>query len=193
MISVTNCTCFTNQHLSEIPTDVSLLAGPLPIANASIVRPNSTPKLRQRNIQIQAMQSMDRVTDEEDNDIRATDTLRRRTNVGVQPERPASADADTTLASKSNSQHLQQLVSNSASTVADGDDSGGGGGGGSAGDVVNETQMVIVFANTVPHKALHWIVDKIRGKRAHGGADLLIRMEPQIELVMELMNQRAWN
>lgn len=48
-------------------------------------------------------------------------------------------------------------------------------------DEVFETYLVIAFANTISHKALHWIVDKIRSKRTHGGAELLIRMEPQNE------------
>lgn len=46
-----------------------------------------------------------------------------------------------------------------------------------------ETHLVVTFANTINQKALHWIVDKIRSKRSHGGAELLIRMEPQTELV----------
>lgn len=41
-----------------------------------------------------------------------------------------------------------------------------------------ETYLVISFASDVNTKTLHWIVDKIRGKKSHGGAELLLRMEP---------------
>lgn len=46
---------------------------------------------------------------------------------------------------------------------------------------VFETYLVIEFANNVSSKSLHWIVDKIRGKKNHGGAELLIRKEPSTE------------
>lgn len=44
-----------------------------------------------------------------------------------------------------------------------------------------DTYLVIKFANNVSNKSLHWIVDKIRGKKNHGGAELLIRKEPSNE------------
>ena len=47
-----------------------------------------------------------------------------------------------------------------------------------------ETYLVVHFSPTINHKTLHWIIDKIRGKALHGGANLLIRKEPQHELVI---------
>lgn len=44
-----------------------------------------------------------------------------------------------------------------------------------------DTHIVMEFANNVSSKSLHWIVDKIRGKKNHGGAELLIRKEPNSE------------
>lgn len=111
------------------------------------------------------MHSMDRVTDEEDNNVLAAETLRRRNLVNFD-ERPEDGASDN------NGPPKQQR--RKASTVGESN---------ADAEEVFETQMVIVFANTVTHKALHWIVDKIRGKRAHGGAELLIRMEPQTEWV----------
>lgn len=46
-----------------------------------------------------------------------------------------------------------------------------------------ETYLVIEFADNVSSKSLHWIVDKIRGKKNHGGAELLLRKEPNSEYV----------
>lgn len=45
-------------------------------------------------------------------------------------------------------------------------------------DFFNESYTVIEFNRNVNRKSLHWIIDKIRGKKANGGADLLIRREP---------------
>lgn len=41
-----------------------------------------------------------------------------------------------------------------------------------------ETFLVLEFNKEISEKALHWIIDKIRGKKLHGGAGLLIRKEP---------------
>lgn len=46
---------------------------------------------------------------------------------------------------------------------------------------VFDTYLVIEFAKNVNSKSLHWIVDKIRGKKNHGGAELLLRKEPSNE------------
>lgn len=111
--------------------------------------PNSqtNAKLRQRNIQIQAMHSMDRVTDE-DEDV-AKDKISKRVNLNS-----VHFDSDDDTVKQHRDDHE---------------------------DDVFETYLVVTFANTIGHKALHWIVDKIRSKRSHGGAELLIRMEPQSE------------
>lgn len=46
---------------------------------------------------------------------------------------------------------------------------------------VFESYVIISFASDVNTKTLHWIVDKIRGKKSHGGAELLLRKEPDQE------------
>jgi hypothetical protein len=38
--------------------------------------------------------------------------------------------------------------------------------------------MVIEFDKNINRDAMHWIIDKIRMKKADGGAQLIIRMEP---------------
>lgn len=106
------------------------------------------PRLRQRNIQIkaiEAMESMDRAETEEDED--SSLLSKRRVNFNEK------SDEDIVDAS------------------------------------VFETYLVIEFANNVNSKSLHWIVDKIRGKKNHGGAELLIRKEPSTEYKEKLFNK----
>lgn len=42
-----------------------------------------------------------------------------------------------------------------------------------------ESYLVIEFSPNIEKKTLHWIVDKIRTKASRGGAGLIIRREPQ--------------
>lgn len=109
---------------------------PLPLIPKSQkdVDHSQNPRLRQRNIQIKAMESMDRAETEEDEDI----SLLPKRCVNFE-EKSDDELTDTT---------------------------------------VFDTYLVIEFANNVNSKSLHWIVDKIRGKKTHGGAELLIRKEP---------------
>lgn len=45
-----------------------------------------------------------------------------------------------------------------------------------------ETYLVIQFAKDINEKTLHWIIDKIRGKKSPlGCAGLLLRKEPRAE------------
>lgn len=120
--------------------------------NDELATAKTNAKLRQRNIQIQAMHSMDRVTDEDDEVSNKENKL---------PQRGAAAAANT-VHFDSDDEALKLNRDGHASEMFD-------------------TYLVVAFANTISHKALHWIVDKIRGKRSHGGAELLIRMEPQSE------------
>ncbi|XP_037040102.1 anoctamin-10 isoform X2 [Bradysia coprophila] len=89
------------------------------------------PRLRQRNIQIKTMESMDRAETEDDDESLS----KRRVNF----EENTDEDIDSSAF---------------------------------------ETYLVIKFANNVNSKSLRWIVDKIRGKKNYGGAELLIRKEP---------------
>lgn len=41
-----------------------------------------------------------------------------------------------------------------------------------------DSVFVIEFHPGVKKKAIHWLVDKIRAKKAHGGAELLVLREP---------------
>lgn len=90
------------------------------------------PRLRQRNIQIKAMEDMDRAETEDDDE-----SLPKRR---VHFEETTDDDTDSF-----------------------------------------ETYLVIKFAKNVNSKSLRWIVDKIRDKKSHGGAELLIRKEPNSE------------
>lgn len=97
------------------------------------------PQLRQRNIQIKAMESMDRAETEEDEDHSRMPKL--RFNFEEKSDK-SDDDVDTSLF---------------------------------------DTYLIIEFANTVNSKSLRWIVNKIRGKRSHGGAELILRKEPKGE------------
>lgn len=99
------------------------------------------PRLRQRNIQIKAMESMDRTETEEDED--SSPIPKRRVNFDEKTSQPSEEEEIDTS--------------------------------------VFDTYLVIEFAKNVNSKSLHWIVDKIRGKKIHGGAELLLRKEPSKE------------
>lgn len=101
---------------------------------------HTNPMLRQRNIQIQAMNSVDRATDDDDEAV-IKESFQKIKKINFEE--------------KSEDEHTD--------------------------DSAFESYLVITFANNVPNKALHWIVDKIRGRRAHGGAELIVRMEPHTE------------
>lgn len=42
-----------------------------------------------------------------------------------------------------------------------------------------ETHLVMEFSPNINRSTLHWIVDKLRKKKLQGGAELMIRREPQ--------------
>lgn len=41
-----------------------------------------------------------------------------------------------------------------------------------------QTYIVLKFSPNVNRSTIHWIVDRIRGKRRNGGAELLIKKQP---------------
>lgn len=45
--------------------------------------------------------------------------------------------------------------------------------------VFPQTHIVIKFASHINASAMMWLVDKIRGKRRDGGAELLVRRQPR--------------
>lgn len=123
---------------SNFSTSDSVDSFPFPLIPKSQkdVDHTQNPRLRQRNIQIKAMESMDRAETEDDED--STLMPKRRVNF----DEKSDEEIDTS---------------------------------------VFHTYIVIEFANNVSNKSLHWIVDKIRSKKKHGGAELLIRKEPSSE------------
>lgn len=42
-----------------------------------------------------------------------------------------------------------------------------------------ETHLVMEFSTNINRSTLHWIIDKLRKKKLQGGAELLVRREPQ--------------
>lgn len=130
---------------------------------------------------------MDRVTDDEDNVLTTAETRRRKNLVdfaGTVDSEHSTASSSSTpnaAADQQTASMQQQLNKRRRSSVRPGEADASNGASNDDDSAVFETQLVMVFANTVPHKALHWLVDKIRGKRAHGGAELLVRMQPQSE------------
>lgn len=119
---------------------------PLILKTQKDVDHTQNPRLRQRNIQIKAMESMDRAETEEDED--SSLLPKRRVNF----DEKSDEEIDTSIF---------------------------------------DTYLVIEFANNVSSKSLHWIVDKIRGKKNHGGAELLIRKEPSNEYDRLLISHRG--
>lgn len=110
--------------------------------------------LRQRNIQMQAIEST-RKTGE----ILIPEAITPVENV-LKHRKKAVVVADVTQ------------TSSAGNTTSD-DDSGPDDG------RVFETYLVIEFSAEIHKKTLHWIIDKIRMKQSRGGAGLLMRREPQ--------------
>lgn len=112
------------------------------------------PALRQRNIQLQALESKRFISEP---------LVAKVTSVenGLK-HRKKSSHADDSM----------QSNSGGYTTTSD-DDSG------SDESSIFETYLVVEFSPNIQRKTLHWIIDKIRRKTSHGGAGLLIRREPQ--------------
>lgn len=111
------------------------------------------PALKQRNIQLQALESKKFVSEP---------LVAKVTMV----ENNLKQRKKTTLVDDA------QTYSGGYTTTSD-DDSG------SDENSVFETYLVVEFSPNILRKTLHWIIDKIRRKTSLGGAGLLIRREPQ--------------
>lgn len=114
------------------------------------------PALRQRNIQLQALQASrlsaellapQRVTIQSvENDLR-----HRKKAVVVADVSQSSSTATTTSDDDSDDEKSKYI----------------------------ESYLIIEFSPAIQKKTLHWILDKIRTKVSRGGAGLIIRREPQ--------------
>lgn len=122
------------------------------------------PALRQRNIQIQALQAS-----------RSSAEL-----LTPQPVMMASVQNDLRHRKKAVIIEDVNHLSSTGSTTSD-DDSG------SDENAHFDTYLIIEFSAGIQKKTLHWIIDKIRTKVSRGGAGLLIRREPQTKLVFFLI------
>lgn len=120
------------------------------------------PALRQRNIQIQALQAS-----------RSSAEL-----LIPQPIVMTSVQNDLRHRKKAVIVEDVNQSSSTGNTTSD-DDSGPDDNG------HFETYLVIEFSSDIQKKTLHWIIDKIRTKVSRGGAGLLIRREPQTKLVFD--------
>lgn len=109
------------------------------------------PAMRQRNIQLQALES-NRSSDELAASMTSNESsLKQRKKATVVEE---------------------STQSNSGGNTTSDEDSG-------PDDSNFETYLVVEFSPNIQKKTLHWIIDKIRTKTLHRGAGLLIRREPQ--------------
>lgn len=116
------------------------------------------PALRQRNIQLQALESKTFVSEP---------ILAKVTSV----ENNLKHRKKTTLIDDP-----AQSYSGLYTTTSD-DDSGPNE------NNIFETYLVVEFSPDIQRKTLHWIIDKIRRKTSNGGAGLLLRREPQNKYV----------
>lgn len=109
------------------------------------------PALRQRNIQLQALESKRFISE---------------------PLVAKVTSVENGLKHRKKSSRTDDCNSGGYTTTSD-DDSG------SDETSIFETYLVVEFSPNIQRKTLHWIIDKIRRKTSHGGAGLLIRREPQ--------------
>lgn len=115
------------------------------------------PALRQRNIQIQALEST------------------RKSGELLSPQKASTIENELKQRKKAVIVEDINQSSSAGNTTSD-DDSG-------PDDGYFETYLVIEFSPEISKKTLHWIIDKMRTKISRGGAGLLIRREPQTEYV----------
>lgn len=111
------------------------------------------PALRQRNIQLQALESKKFV---------------------CEPIVPKVTSVENNLKHRKKTTLIDdpQTFSGGYTTTSD-EDSGSDEG------ATFETYLVVEFSPEIQRKTLHWIIDKIRRKTSNGGAGLLLRREPQ--------------
>lgn len=117
------------------------------------------PALRQRNIQLQALQAS-----------RSSAEL-------LAPQRVTIQSVENDLRHRKKAVVVADVSqSSSAATTTSDDDS----------DLADdekskymESYLIIEFSPDIQKKTLHWIIDKIRTKVSRGGAGLIIRREPQ--------------
>lgn len=118
--------------------------------------------LRQRNLQIIALERQHDLAF--DHDMQDPPNY----NVNVNSRRPSLANLKYPPGRRQSDANLKNGDSDSS------DDD--------AGDFSTyETYLVMEFAKDINQKTLHWIIDKIRGRKIHGGAGLLLRKEPSDE------------
>lgn len=114
------------------------------------------PALRQRNIQLQAL-----------NSTRSTGEL-------LSPQSVTITSVENDLRNRKKAIVIQNVnQSSSTGTTTSDEDSG------PDENAYFESHLVIEFSPDIQKKTLHWIIDKIRTKVARGGAGLLVRREPQ--------------
>lgn len=114
------------------------------------------PALRQRNIQLQALESKRFVSE---------------------PIVVKVISVENGLKHRKKSTMIKEPTCSGGYTTTSDDDSG------SDDNSIFETYLVVEFSPDIQRKTLHWIIDKIRRKTSHGGAGLLLRREPQNKYV----------
>lgn len=113
------------------------------------------PALKQRNIQIQALES-----------TRSAEIL--------SPQPIAITTIDSGLKQRKKAVVIEDVHQATSTGTTSDEDSG-------PDDAYFETYLVIEFSPEINKKTLHWIIDKLRTKTSRGGAGLIIRREPQTE------------
>lgn len=112
------------------------------------------PALRQRNIQLQALESKRFISE---------------------PIVPKVTSIENGLKHRKNTRMMDDSApSNSGGYTTTSDDDSG-----PDENSIFETYLVVEFSPDIQRKTLHWIIDKIRRKTSNGGAGLFLRREPQ--------------
>lgn len=119
------------------------------------------PALRQRNIQIQALESA------------------RKSGEFLLPQQAIPTENQLKRRKKAVVVEDVNQSSSTGNTTSD-DDSG-------PDERSFETYLVIEFSPDISKKTLHWIIDKIRTKTSRGGAGLLVKREPQLKYAKQHM------
>lgn len=117
------------------------------------------PALRQRNIQIQALES-------------------RNSGDVLLPQQAMLVENQLKHRKKAVIVEDVNQSSSTGNTTSD-DDSG-------PDEISFETYLVIEFSPDISKKTLHWIIDKIRTKTSRGGAGLLVKREPQLKYAINI-------
>ncbi|KAL9707566.1 hypothetical protein quinque_011084 [Culex quinquefasciatus] len=138
------------------------------IEEIGINRKPTIPSMRQRNSQLNALESMHHNEEQEKMDeIRSVLKDRRKGKA----KKGVAFDAEM-VPSGGGTDGLRKRGGGLLSS------SSGATGGEDGQETFGDSYMVVEFSEDASSESVQWIIDKIRGKKVDGGAELLVRKEP---------------